>query len=271
MLKQRILTAAILAIMVIWGVLKLPVAGFGIALLAMILPAAWEWARLAGFEASPPRLAYVGVVLVLILGLWLITGYTAPVVNGLLLLAATFWCLTLVWIRRYAQQPAYRDQTLLLGVAGLIVLVVPWVALMALRDQFGANYVLFLLLLIWAADIGAFFAGRRWGRHKLAPAISPGKTWEGVVGGGIATLILALLAGLGLKIAYNQYLAFLGICVLTMAFSIVGDLFESMVKRQRGFKDSSSLLPGHGGVLDRVDSLTAAAPIFVLGLYGIQS
>jgi phosphatidate cytidylyltransferase len=244
--------------------------GFSIALLAVILPAAWEWTRLAGFEVTQHRLVYVGVVLALILTLWLVSGYTTYPIDGVLVAAAVFWCLVLVWLWRYTRQPGQRDRTVLLAAVGLIVLVAPWVALVTLRGEFGAGYVLFLLLMIWAADIGAFFAGRRWGQRKLAPAISPGKTWEGAVGGGVATLILALLAGFGLKVASSQHLGFVGICMITMAFSIIGDLFESMIKRQRGLKDSSSLLPGHGGVLDRVDSLTAAAPIFVLGLYGIQ-
>jgi phosphatidate cytidylyltransferase len=151
----------------------------------------------------------------------------------------------------------------------MVVLIAPWVAFMGLRSEFGPGYVLFLFLLVWAADVGAYFAGRRWGQHKLAPAISPGKTWEGVAGASAATLILALL-GAALLDESVRWPTFVVVCLITAGFSIAGDLFESMIKRQCGVKDSGSLLPGHGGVLDRVDSLTAAAPVFLLGLYGIS-
>jgi phosphatidate cytidylyltransferase len=156
-----------------------------------------------------------------------------------------------------------------IAVAGVIVLAAPWVAFMALRDEFGPAYVLFLFLLVWIADIGAYFAGRRWGRRKLAVTISPGKTWEGALGAGMAALMFAL-AGAAVLGVGARWPWFVAICMVTVGFSIVGDLFESMLKRQCGMKDSGTLLPGHGGVLDRVDSLTAAAPIFLLGLYGMR-
>ena len=268
MLRQRALTASVLAIVVVWTVLKLPVAGFGLALLAVVLPAAWEWSRLAGLDEVRARLLYGGAVLALIALLWPLAGDDG-FVAALLLAVVAGWCGALVWMWRYAARPDRRDRTPTAAAAGLVVLVAPWVALVALRDGYGAGYVLFLLLLVWGADIGAYFAGRRWGRHKLAPAISPGKTWEGVLGGAISTLTLAPIGAAVLKVG-DRWLWFALVCLVTMGFSIVGDLFESMMKRQRGLKDSGSLLPGHGGVLDRVDSLTAAAPVFVLGLYGMR-
>jgi phosphatidate cytidylyltransferase len=139
---------------------------------------------------------------------------------------------------------------------------------MGLRSlpEFGAGYVLFLLIMIAAADTGAYFSGRLWGRHKLAPQISPGKTWEGVLGAIAATLVIALSGALWFQVEPLYWMMFVGICLLTVLFSIIGDLFESMIKRQKGVKDSGNLLPGHGGVLDRIDSLTAAAPLFLLGL-----
>jgi len=268
MLRQRVLTASVLAIVVVWTVLKLPVAGFGLALLAVILPAAWEWALLAGLGETRQRLLYGGAVLALIALLWPLArddGFVA----GLLLAVVAGWCGALVWMWRYVLRPDRRDRAPTVAAAGLVVLVAPWVALVALRVGYGAEYVLFLLLLVWGADIGAYFAGRRWGRRKLAPAISPGKTWEGVLGGAIAVLALAPIGAAILKMG-DRWPWFALVCLVTMGFSIVGDLFESMMKRQRGLKDSGSLLPGHGGVLDRVDSLTAAAPVFVFGLYGMR-
>jgi len=267
MLKQRIATASVLALLVIWVVLKLPTVGFGLALLAVILPGAWEWTRLIGLQSMRDRLLYVGVILALILAIWPLLDHMA-LVSGLLALTVLGWCGAMFWLRRYAKCPDHQDRPLPVGIAGVVVLAVPWVALMGLRGEFGPGYVLFLFLLVWAADVSAYFAGRRWGRRKLAPAISPGETWEGVGGAGMAALALAL-AGAALLDAGPRWPAFVAVCLVTVGFSIAGDLFESMLKRQCGVKDSGSLLPGHGGVLDRVDSLTAAAPVFLLGLYGV--
>lgn len=266
MLKQRVITASILAVLVIWAVLKLPVAGFGAALLLMILPAAWEWARLAQLVETRARLLYVGGILALILALW---PLQAAVAGGLMSLGVLGWCVLCGWLWSYSRHPQRRDAPALIGAVGAVVLVLTWVALLGLRKQGqpdSGHYVLFLLLLIWGADVGAYFAGRRWGQRRLAPAISPGKTWEGVAGAAAMTLLLAVAGLLALPIGARWPL-FLALCVVTAGFSIVGDLFESMLKRQCGVKDSGTLLPGHGGVLDRVDSLTAAAPVFLAGLY----
>jgi phosphatidate cytidylyltransferase len=267
MLRQRIITAAVLALAVIWAVLKLPAAGFGLALLAVAVLGAWEWARLAGLDGTGGRLLYSGMVLAAILALWPLVE-SVVFVEGLLVLVCVGWCYALFWIGRYAARPDRRDRAFMVGVAGLVVLVAPWAALMSLRDVFGPSYVLFLLLLIWIADTGAYFAGRRWGRRKLALTISPGKTWEGAFGAGLAALAFALVGAAVLELG-ARWPGFVVVCMVTVGFSIVGDLFESMMKRQRGIKDSGALLPGHGGVLDRLDSLTAAAPVFLLGLYGM--
>ncbi len=267
MLKQRIATASILALMAVWGVLKLPIAGFGLALLLVVLLGAWEWSHLAELVRRRDRVLYSGLVLTLVLVIWPLIGRVA-VIGGLLIPVFAGWCYIPIWLRCYADQPDCPDHPVTVGVAGIVILLASWVALMALRDGFGPSYVLFLLLLIWVADIGAYFAGRRWGRHKLAPAISPGKTWEGVGGAGVAALVFAMVGAMVLGVGHGLW--FVMVCMVTVGFSIVGDLFESMFKRQRGVKDSGSLLPGHGGVLDRMDSLTAAAPVFLLGLYGMR-
>lgn len=268
MLKQRVMTASVLALIAVWVVLKLPAIGFGAALLAMLLLGAWEWADLAGMNQTRSRLGYGALILILILAFWPLVD-SPMLMGGLLILVFAGWCYVPIWLRRYARQPDRPDHLMILGAVGIVILVGPWVALMGLRDEFGPGYVLFLLLLIWIADIGAYFAGRRWGRRKLAPAISPGKTWEGVWGAGAAALIFALIGAAALRMG-SRWLWFVAVCMVTVGFSIVGDLFESMIKRQRGVKDSGALLPGHGGVLDRIDSLTAAAPVFLLGLYGMH-
>lgn len=268
MLEQRVITATTLATLIIWAVLKLPVAGFGLMVLVVILLGAWEWGRLAGLNETRDRLLYGGLVLALILALWPLVG-SAAFVGGLLAPVLAGWCGAVGWMWRYALNPNRPDRPLLIGVAGLVVLVPPWVALVALREEYRAGHVLFLLMLIWIADIGAYCAGRRWGRRKLAPAISPGKTWEGVWGAAAAALVFALIGAAVLGMG-PRWPGFVAVCMVTVGFSIAGDLFESMMKRQCGVKDSGSLLPGHGGMLDRIDSLTAAAPAFLLGLYGMR-
>jgi phosphatidate cytidylyltransferase len=151
------------------------------------------------------------------------------------------------------------------AVAGILALVPAWIALARLRVDFerGAEWVLFALILVQLADIGAFFAGRRFGRHRLAPSVSPGKTWEGVIGGFIASGLVAVLGSHRFGIPLAQ---FLPVCFAVVAFSIVGDLTESLLKRFAGLKDSGRLFPGHGGVMDRIDSVTAAAPVLFFGL-----
>lgn len=264
MLKQRIITASILAIFMVWAVLKLPSLVLSIVLLPVVALGAWEWAALAALHTRHQRLTYVAEVLGCCLSAWLFLD--APLfVNSVLYLSALAWCAALFWLFHYATHPAAHYPQWLIAFTGILVLAPTWLAVTTLHTT-GTNYLLFLLLLIWGADIGAYFAGRRWGQRKLATTISPGKTWEGVGGAMVTTLVLALLGAA----TFNLHMPwFTVLCLAVAAFSIVGDLFESMIKRQSGVKDSGVLLPGHGGILDRIDSLTAAAPLFLLGLHWI--
>jgi phosphatidate cytidylyltransferase len=154
------------------------------------------------------------------------------------------------------------------GIAGVLVTLPCWASFVALhaRPDHGPVLSLTLLVMVWLADSGAYFAGKRWGRTKLAPVISPGKTWEGVLGGIAVSASAVLLAGYWYSRSLEWTLVLAPVALLTVMFSIVGDLLESLMKRQAGVKDSGSIIPGHGGVLDRIDSLTAAAPIFLAGL-----
>ena len=156
----------------------------------------------------------------------------------------------------------------LLALIGLFALVPAWLALSILHGMVdsGPWQVMFLLVLVWSADSGAYVAGRKFGAHKLALRISPGKTWEGVLGGMLFAVVPAVLAGLYWYEGTGPLAVFLVVCLFTVAFSIVGDLLESLLKRQAHVKDSGRLLPGHGGILDRIDSLTAAAPVYVAGM-----
>ena len=264
MLKQRILTALILIPLVVWAVLQLPTHWFAVLLAVLVLMGAWEWSNLAGLDAPMARSLYVSL---LALALWLAWWWHAqPLAQGVLALACVGWVLALAWIGR----PDFaRAQRLFKAVVGFWVLVPAWLGLVLLHGHPGPGpqLVLFLMVLIWVADSGAYFAGRRWGHTKLAPRVSPGKTWEGVYGALAACALVALLGAWWMEGSVRELISFLLICLVTILFSIAGDLLESLMKRQRGIKDSGRLLPGHGGVLDRVDSLTAAAPVFVLGLY----
>jgi CDP-diglyceride synthetase len=273
MLKWRVATAAVLGPLVVWAVIALSHVQLAAMLTLIVLLGAWEWAKLMGLRSTQSRLGYVILVSCALVGAGQLIDAPA-LFTGLLLIAGAWWLRACAWIVRYAQGTVLTQSSLLgRSIAGLLTLVPAWTALVALhaREPEGARYVLFLLLLIWTADIGAFFVGRQWGQTKLAPRISPGKTLEGVYG---ALLLGALLAGAGgglLGMAMNALPWFVFLCLLTVIFSVIGDLYESMMKRISGVKDSGQLLPGHGGILDRIDSLTAAAPVFLLGLQWLRT
>jgi len=269
-LRQRLITAGVLAPTMMLAVLFLPTAWFAVLLALIVGLAAWEWAGFIGLPRGAGRGAYLVVVLGCLVWLWF--GIPRDWDVYLLALATLWWLVLAVLLSRTHQiTPAPTTQPGLVPL-GLVVLVVPWLALVHLHGgpDGGRWIVLSLLMLIWIADSAAFFAGRRWGGRKLAAVLSPGKTWAGVYGGlaGAALwgVVLALL--LGLSLAKGVLLVL--ICAATAMLSVVGDLFESLLKRRRGLKDAGGLLPGHGGVLDRIDSTTAAAPAFVLGVLWLQ-
>lgn len=269
-LGQRVLTAALLIPLVTLAILFLPTAAF--ALLAGVFAAAgaWEWSALAGWGRARTRGLYAAAfALALALAYPLLQQPLA--VGSLLLTALAWWGLAMVLVVRFQTggdvamaSPAAR------AVAGWLVLLPAWAALVVLHGHQpqGPWLVVFLMVTIWCADSAAYFVGRRWGRRRLASRVSPGKSWEGAAGGVAAVLLLG--AGVQGVLGFADYrAAFLALVVVTALGSILGDLLESLYKRQAGLKDSGRLLPGHGGVLDRIDSLTSAAPLFVLGLYGM--
>lgn len=271
MLKQRLLTIAILLPLFVWGILALSTQYFAIAIAFIVLLGAWEWARLMGLRTDVMRIGWIALVLgAMLLTAWLSTlpGMRHTIMTG----AVLWWFVALLWIRRFGHNPATASVRFphqpLLGMLGIIVLVPPWLALVILHGSAlpGAAFVLLLMLLVWGADSGAYIAGRLWGSRLLAPRVSPGKTWEGVCGALAVTAAIAVGAGLWFGLGWMDHVSLVLLALVTVLFSIVGDLFESMVKRLAGVKDSGHLLPGHGGVLDRIDSMTAAAPVFVLGL-----
>lgn len=265
LLKQRVITALLLAPVVVAAILMLPAAAFSLVALLIFTMAAWEWAGLAGL-AGFTRSAYLLAFVVLCVVLFQTGEWIWPVV---FLVAIVIWMLALYWVARY---PAAKEQwggRVQRGILGLALLVPAWLAMVYLKQlSSGGVLILMLMLMIWAADIGAYFSGRTWGHKKLAPQVSPGKTWAGVYGGLAAALltcwVVALLVGLLVPDQPVQWFEFALLALAVAAISILGDLTVSMVKRYRGVKDSGSLLPGHGGLLDRIDSLVAGLPLFSL-------
>lgn len=265
MLKIRILTASILGLALLVSLFVLPPLGTVWVFAAVLTLAAWEWAGFGDLTAVAPRLAYVAGMAAL---LWVSWTWTRDPAHLQLLLRAAclWWTVALLWLVLAPgwHQPAL---TLLCGVPALVPAFIALARIQIAPRGFarGPDMVLWMLLLVFAADIGAYFAGRRWGKHKLAPRVSPGKTWEGALGGLVAVALVALVGCLHFGLPVGGGVIF-GCAV--GVFSVVGDLTESLFKRAAGLKDSGTLLPGHGGVLDRLDSVTAAAPLYALGLLG---
>ncbi|ARS51937.1 phosphatidate cytidylyltransferase [Kushneria konosiri] len=259
MLKQRVLTA--LAIGPTSLILLFVLGGGWFATFVGILVAAsaWEWSNLSGGEGLKDRALFT-VTLIALMALGWSSGIALQ--TWPLWIALIGWLLCLYWVISY---PGNTDQWSSRGVRyamGLWVLLPCWVGLLLLRES--PIWLLYVLFLVWGADIAAYFAGRAYGNRKLAPRVSPGKSWAGVYGALGGTAALALLMALFQGMGIGQTLVLVIISAIVTGASVLGDLNESMLKRYRGIKDSGNLLPGHGGVLDRIDSLTAAIPIFAL-------
>jgi phosphatidate cytidylyltransferase len=262
-----LLTALILVPIVAAGVWFLPTPWLGMLLALAVIAATEEWARLAGLGSCG---THVGLLAAVVLGLvgmaWVLRSGHSPV--PLLVLAGLWWLWAAQRVVRIARIAPVQGPDRRVAVTAPLVLVPAWTGLVWLHAQVhGPALVLFVLVLIWVADSAAYFSGRLWGRRKLAPVVSPGKTLEGVFGAMAGALVMGAGLAWASGAAPGPAAALLLLCLVTAAVSIVGDLYESLLKRTRGVKDSGSLLPGHGGLLDRIDSLTAAAPVFALGLH----
>jgi len=265
-LKTRIITALILAPIAVGGIFFLPPLGFALFTGAIITLGAWEWANLSGIENAPGRVIYALVAAAILYGL-----LNVPFVVVLWLALAWWFCCFLL-VRSYPAGSDKWGSVPARAVMGLFVLVPAWVGLNHLRTggfEFGDStnnllLILYVFCVVWVADIGAYFAGRAFGKAKLAPRVSPGKSWAGVWGGLLAVGVFALLVSSLASAGTGETLLLIGASLITGLVSVLGDLLESMLKRFRGIKDSSQLLPGHGGIMDRIDSLTAAIPVFAL-------
>jgi phosphatidate cytidylyltransferase len=267
MLKQRIMTALVLLPIVVLAILYLPNPGFALLWAVALNLAAWEWSALARLGSSLSRITWLFVIDAALLALWFNINVNA-VTDTVIFLAAGFWAVVaasllfdIIRRMRGLSSTAYRTVSVM---AGMFVIVPAWLALVLLHAS-QTTSVLLVFCLVWAADTGAYFTGRRFGKRKLAPSISPGKSWEGVIGGLLFSLVLAYAWSVIGDIPQAEQLAFIIIAMIAVIVSIYGDLLESVFKRVSGIKDSGQILPGHGGAMDRLDSITAAGPIFVAG------
>ena len=267
MLKQRLMTAAVLIPLVVLGILKLDTSQLQWFISLVSALAAWEWLSIIGIHDIAKRVTWViSLFLSLIVSLYL------PV-TLLMVVALVLWLMATRLILKYGHQGLSESLTSLFrqtrfGIACTIVLLTLfWISVLILHQTpLGPEQLLYVLVSVWLADTGGYFAGKKWGETPLAKAVSPNKTWEGVWGALILITMWAIVAfeiGLGGSLSLQTWLL---LTLLSVAMSIVGDLFESLFKRSHNIKDSGNLLPGHGGVLDRIDSLIAAVPIFVAGL-----
>lgn len=281
MLKTRLATAAVLIPLALGAIFLLPLNWFAWVTLIVLTMAAWEWSPIMGFHKTAGRLLYCAVVA----GLIGIILYCAPVdqiwQGGTLakaylypvIAAGVWWAISLVLVSNYPRSHCIWIKSRgYVALIGILMLVPAWAALMSLRAlafdldaYFGSWMVLFIFALVWAADVGAYFSGKRFGKRKLMPEVSPNKTKEGFLGGMLLAFLVMVGVALYVDIPSHNMSAFFIVSLLTVVFSAVGDLNESMFKRCAGVKDSGSLLPGHGGLLDRIDSLTSALPVFLLG------
>ncbi len=255
MLRQRVVTALIAVSVLLFVLFVAPEIMAEIFIALLVLAGAWEWSGFLGARKGPARAAFVVMIALLAALVSLKLPAFAPAV---FIVSLAWWAAALVWAFFYPT----RVPPLVPWLGGVLVLVPLHVALLTLYRAEPA-VLLFVLLIVWAADIGAYFVGKRFGRVKLAPHISPGKTWEGVIGGLLAVTLLTV----GRSFLTDTNLAVLvPFCLAIACASVVGDLTVSMFKRNAGLKDSGALFPGHGGVLDRIDSVSAAAPLFALGV-----
>lgn len=273
MLRQRVLTAIPMAGLFLAAAYWLPSAALAAAFLVIIALGAWEWAPMAGLTHIRSKILYVLLVLSCAVALYRYAGngqdFSRELVQPVLGLTCLWWCFALLWVKSFPASAGLWSSRLGRSFMGVLVLVPAWFAAVYLLNIEARSAVMVVLVLIVAsADIGAYFTGKAFGRHALSPQVSPGKTWEGFWGGVLAVAVMSvgLWSLLPERFNHLSLMATLMVALVTAFASVLGDLTVSMVKRVGGVKDSSSMLPGHGGLLDRLDSLCAAVPTFALGL-----
>lgn len=268
MLRLRIITALCMVAIFLPALFLMPSMLFSIATVPLVLVAGWEWSRLVKIRSVIARIGYLLLIVMTLFAASLWLGlpdtFDPQRAQQLLLVAVGVWAFIFLWIQGYPSSAILWSARPILGLLGLILLGFTWIAIVTILNYQSGQWLLLLaIVIIVLADVGGFFAGKYFGKHKLAPMISPGKTWEGFVGG---LLLEGVLVG-SLVWYLSDHVTVLGLSLLVIPvalYSVLGDLFESMIKRHSGVKDSGRLLPGHGGVLDRIDGVMAALPMFGL-------
>jgi len=266
--KQRVITALLITPLAIAMILLLPSTVFAVVIAGLCLMAAWEWTRMAGMRSRPWRAMLLAVCASALLLLW----YYADAAPGWITIVTgcVWWFLALAWLRHFSYGAApTRENIAVKLIAGAFVILPAWTAMMQLHRNQGSphSWALYALVLVWAADTFAYLAGRRWGKVKLAPNISPGKTIVGVYGALAGSALVALIGGWLLDVRGASLAGLLVLALIVVVFSVIGDLFESLIKRHANVKDSGTLFPGHGGVCDRLDGIFAALPFFAVGKF----
>ncbi len=265
-MKQRVITALLVTPLTIAMILLLPTADFAVIIAGLCLLALWEWTRLSGLRDRRIRGVLLAIAVIAFGTLWIWRGtwpWWIAIVAG-----CAWWIAALVWLRHFTFAAApTRENTVIKLLVGGFAVFPAWAALMQIHAGMvhGPVWALYALALGWSADTFAYLAGSRWGRKKLAPNISPGKTITGVYGALVGTAVLATIGGWLLGVRDGKLLALILLALVCVVFSVVGDLFESLIKRHANVKDSGALFPGHGGVFDRLDSAFAVLPIFAIG------
>ena len=282
MLLQRILTALVLAGVAITAIFTLDIIYFYLFIGVIVLIAAWEWTDLSSIDSVGGKILFLVALILPMLGIafwtyileffsvlleWPEIKEYSGILEWLVIGPVVFWIMMMLLIRKSPEELLDLElKKRYKAFIGWFVLFSAWMFLVKLRAFYGPGAVMYFLVLIWAADIAAYFSGKKFGKDKLAPTISPGKTVQGMYGALISALVCAVI--LGLYYGYPVMIAvdFAMLSILTVLISIYGDLFFSLVKRKNGVKDSGSILPGHGGILDRIDSVIAAAPFYYAGV-----
>lgn len=270
MLKHRIITAAILIPIVIWGILTLStLPAFGIVLGIFVILGVLEWGRLINLQSFSSINNYIAIMITAMLAA--IALMQSDTLFFLFLsVSIGWWTIQILQLSSYAGETGFEPKQQMENLwSGCFLLVPTWASLVFIHQDAsnGPQLVLFLMILIWTADSGAYFSGRKYGKNKLAPLVSPGKTKEGAYGAFVVSAIVAIFGGIWLDLGFFQFIFFILLSLIVVIFSIGGDLLESVYKRKAQVKDSGALLPGHGGVLDRIDSLMSASPVFAMGIW----
>ena len=268
MLKQRVITAVMLIAGFLLLLFNTDPLWFSAAVVAVVLLAGWEWSNLTGIKTALGKFFYLTALLLCLAGsaLWLNLFDSLDLSRGqsFALFASILWAIIFLWVQGYPSSAILWSTKPVLAILGLLLLTATWLAIVLIIHQPQGQWLLLLAVGVVAlADIGGYVAGNLFGKHKLAPVISPGKTWEGFFGGLCSQLLLIAVLIFFVPVAVSPLMLLLLIIPVSL-YSVLGDLFESMLKRQQGVKDSSQILPGHGGVLDRIDGLMAALPLFIL-------